>query len=231
MNIAIIPARGGSKRIPRKNIKYFFGKPIIAWSIEAAIASRLFETILVSTDDKEIAEIALSYGASVPFLRPKELADDYTGTTEVVAHAIQWLLNEGHSISAVCCLLATAPFVRSEDIVRGLFTLNSSSADFVITVTDFPAPIQRSFYELSSGGLQMFFPEHFSSRSQDLPESLHDAAQFYWGNKDAWINGMNIFCQNTVPIKIPRWRVQDIDNEDDWIRAEMLASKIFGNKF
>jgi pseudaminic acid cytidylyltransferase len=226
MRIAVIPARGGSKRIPRKNIKIFNGKPMIAWSIESAIFSGLFEHIIVSTDDVEIAEISKKYGAAVPFMRPKELSTDYVGTTEVIAHATQWALTQGWKITGVCCILATAPFMMSEDIKHGLDEYETDNWDYTFAVTDFAAPIFRSFYEPPNGGVEMFFPEHFSTRSQDLPIALHDAAQFYWGRPSAWIEMKRVFGPNSALIKIPRWRVQDIDNEQDWARAELLSCLI-----
>lgn len=227
MNIAIIPARGGSKRIPRKNIKDFCGKPMIAWSIETAFSTGLFEKILVSTDDEEIAEISRCYGAETPFIRPKELAGDFVGTNDVMSHATNWILNEGHSISAICCILATAPFIEIKDIKSGLDLLNSGDWDYVITATNFAAPIQRSFFEHSDGGIEMFFPEHYLTRSQDLTEAFHDAAQFYWGRPNAWLEKKPGLGRNSTLLKIPRWRVQDIDNTEDWKRAEILASIIF----
>jgi len=222
MNIAIIPARGGSKRIPRKNIKEFCGKPMIAWSIEAAHASGLFDHTVVSTDDNEIAEIAKQWGAEVPFMRPTELSNDYAGTTEVVAHATRWAIEQGFNLEAVCCIYATAPFVQEADISRGLVALKSGEWAYAFTVTDFASPIFRSFERTCEGGLEMFFPEHFDKRSQDLPIALHDAGQFYWGRPSAWLEGKRIFDRNSKPILIPRWRVQDIDTEDDWHRAEII---------
>ncbi|MCX5871344.1 MAG: pseudaminic acid cytidylyltransferase [Deltaproteobacteria bacterium] len=230
MRIAIIPARGGSKRIPRKNIKPFCGKPMIAWSIEAAKSSGLFEHIIVSTDDVEIAEVAIQWGAEVPFMRPEELSNDHTGTTPVIAHATQWALDQGFDVSAVCCIYATAPFVQVADLKRGLEVLNSDGWDYVFTVTDFAAPIFRSFKQTTEGGIEMFFPEHFGTRSQDLPTALHDAGQFYWGRPTAWLKGKRIFDRHSKPVIIPRWRVQDIDTQDDWERAEILASIIMGHK-
>jgi pseudaminic acid cytidylyltransferase len=230
MKIAVIPARGGSKRIPRKNIKEFCGKPMIAWSIEAAIASELFDKIIISTDDDEIAEIATQYGAEVPFLRPAELANDHTGTTEVIAHATQWAIDQGWQISAVCCIYATAPFIQVEDLRQGWQALESGNWVYAFSVTDFAAPIFRSFREHPDGGIEMFFPENFLTRSQDLSRALHDAGQFYWGQPSAWLEGKRIFDRHSVPIPIPRWCVQDIDNEEDWIRAEMIAPMIINRK-
>jgi len=223
MNIAIIPARGGSKRIPRKNIKEFCGKPMIAWSIEAAKASALFDHIFVSTDDIEIADVAKQWGAGVPFKRPDELSNDHAGTIEVIAHATQWALDEGFELETVCCIYATAPFVQDTDLKRGLNALKSGAWAYAFPVTDFAAPIFRSFKQTNQGGLEMFYPEHFHTRSQDLPVALHDAGQFYWGRPSAWINRKRIFDCHSTPIMLPRWRVQDIDTPEDWERAELLA--------
>lgn len=222
MRIAVIPARGGSKRIPRKNIKLFFGKPMIAWSIEAAKASALFDHVFVSTDDAEIAEIALFFGADIPFMRPTELANDHTGTTPVIAHAIRWAINEGFDVNAVCCIYATAPFIRASDIQRGWKALNSGNWEYAFAVTDFAAPIFRSFEQTSEGGIRMFFPENFFKRSQDLPVALHDAGQFCWGRTAAWLDEKRVFDEHSVPIIIPRWRVQDIDTQEDWLQAELM---------
>jgi pseudaminic acid cytidylyltransferase len=226
MKLAVIPARGGSKRIPRKNIKSFNGKPMIAWSIQVAKASGLFDHIIVSTDDIEISQISRTWGAEVPFMRPAELSDDYTGTTEVIAHATQWAIDQKFDLDAVCCIYATAPFIQISDLVRGLEILESGSWAYTFSATDFAAPIFRSFKETAEGGLEMFFPEHFKARSQDLPIALHDAGQFYWGRPSAWIQGKRFFDYHSKPVLIPRWRVQDIDSQDDWERAELLANII-----
>jgi pseudaminic acid cytidylyltransferase len=228
MKIAVIPARGGSKRIPRKNIKPFSGKPMIAWSIGVAKSSGLFDRIIVSTDDIEIADIAKQWGAEVPFMRPGALSNDYAGTTPVIAHATQWALEQGMDVEAVCCIYATAPFIQVDDIKRGLEELESGDWDFAFTATDFAAPIFRAFRQTKEGGIEMFYPEHFATRSQDLPVALHDAGQFYWGRPAAWIEGKRIFDHRSKPVLIPRWRVQDIDTPDDWVRAEILAPIIVG---
>ena len=230
MNLAVIPARGGSKRIPRKNIRTFCGKPMIAWSIAAAKLSGLFEQIIVSTDDAEIAEVARHYGAKVPFVRPKEISDDYTGTTPVIGHATQWALDQGFDVTAVCCIYATAPFIQIDDLKHGLEALHTGDWNYSFTVTDYASPIFRSFKQTAEGGLEMFFPEYFETRSQDLPAALHDAAQFYWGRPMAWIDGKKIFGRHSKPIVIPRWRVQDIDNWDDWQRAELIFNQLEGKK-
>lgn len=226
MKVAVIPARGGSKRIPRKNIRLFAGKPMIAHSIAAARECGLFDRIIVSTDDDEITEVAKSCGAEVPFLRPESLSDDHAGTTEVIAHAIQWMLGQRWPIDAVCCIYATAPFVRAADIKRGLDALGSGGWDYAFAVTEFAAPIFRAFRPHPEGGLEMFFPEHFPTRSQDLPMALHDAGQFYWGRPLAWLEGRRIFDRRSFPVLIPRWRVQDIDTEADWRRAELMMDAI-----
>ena len=230
MKIAVIPARGGSKRIPRKNIKSFYGKPMIAWSIEVAKAYGLFDRIIVSTDDAEIAEIAKQWGADVPFIRPETLSNDHAGTTPVIAHATQWALDQGMDVEAVCCIYATAPFVQVNDLKEGWQALTSGDWDYAFTVTDFAAPIFRSFHEHIDGGVEMLFPEYFSTRSQDLPVALHDAGQFYWGRPNAWLADKRIFDKHSTPIVIPRWRVQDIDTPDDWLRAEILAPIIMNQK-
>jgi N-acylneuraminate cytidylyltransferase len=219
----VIPARGGSKRIPRKNIRDFCGKPMIAWSIEGAHLSGCFEQILVSTDDPGIAEVARSWGASVPFMRPAQLADDFAGTTPVVAHAVQWLLDQNISPDAVCCLYATAPFVQPADLSQGLDLLGKIPADrFVFTATTYASPIQRALkINPMTGRAQMWQPENFSKRSQDLEEACHDAGQFYWGKSSAWLTANNLF-EGSQPLVLPRWRVQDIDTEDDWMRAELM---------
>ena len=226
MRIAVIPARGGSKRIPRKNIKIFCGKPMIAWSITAARESGLFDRILVSTDDREIAKVAIEWGAEVPFMRPPELSDDFAGTTEVVAHATRWAQNEGWILDAVCCIYATAPFIQIEDLTQGLSLLGSGKWDYAFPVVEFAAPIFRAFKCDEYGSVEMFFPEHFETRSQDLPIAFHDAGQFYWGRPVAWMEGRRVFGRHSAPIKLPSWRVQDIDNWDDWVRAEFLFNKL-----
>jgi len=223
MNIAVIPARGGSKRIPRKNIKEFCGKPMIARPIEVAKESGLFERIIVSTDDEEIAEVSRSCGAEVPFMRPAELSDDHAGTAEVIAHAVSWMHEQGSQPDAVCCIYATSVFFNTDDLVKGFKALSTGKWKYAFSVTEFESSIYRSFRKHYDGGVEMFFPEHFEKRTQDLPETLHDAAQFYWGKPDSWLNGLQMFSRHSYPIKIPHWRVKDIDTEDDWKQAEFLC--------
>lgn len=223
MNIAVIPARGGSKRIPRKNIKDFCGRPMIAWSIAAARQSECFDRIIVSTDDPEIAEVSRHYGADIPFMRPAALSDDHTGTIPVIAHAIEWLQEHGDTPDAVCCLYATAPCVTVEALQQGNRVLQEhADTDYAFSVTSYPFPIQRALRMTANGRVEMFQPEHFNTRSQDLEEAWHDAGQFYWGRAEAWLAGRTLFGQRSVPIPIPRYRVQDIDTPEDWERAEWL---------
>lgn len=222
MKLAVIPARGGSKRIPRKNIKVFCGKPMIAWSIEAALQSGCFDQVIVSTDDQEIAEVARQYGASVPFMRPAELSDDYTGTIPVIQQAIDWCRADGFEARQVCCLYATAPFVSPEDLRRGLDILEQTGSQYAFSVTSYAFPIQRAIRLTEAGRVEMFSPEHFNTRSQDLEESYHDAGQFYWGQASAWLEGKVIFSPESSAVLLPRHRVQDIDTPEDWVRAEWL---------
>jgi N-acylneuraminate cytidylyltransferase len=226
MRLAVIPARGGSKRIPRKNVKPFAGKPMIVWSIDAALDSGCFDRIIVSTDDEEIAAIASKAGADVPFMRPANLSDDYTGTIPVVAHAISWMQEHADAVDSVCCIYATAPFVRAEDIRRGQSVLEAGGADYAFSVTSFPFPIQRAIRLKAEERVEMFWPEHFASRSQDLEEAFHDAGQFYWGRSAAWLAGRPFFSPHAAAVMLPRHRVQDIDTPEDWQRAELMFTAL-----
>jgi pseudaminic acid cytidylyltransferase len=222
MRLAIIPARGGSKRIPRKNIRPFGGQPIISWSIAAAQQSGCFDRIIVSTDDPEISEVAKAYGAEVPFVRPPELSDDHTGTIPVIAHAIAWQNANGENVSEACCIYATAPFIRTEDLQRGWQAIQGCDAKYAFSVTSYSFPIQRALRITSAKRVAMFQPDHFTTRSQDLEEAWHDAAQFYWGKADAWLTGLPLFSEAAKPVILPLHRVQDIDTPEDWARAEMM---------
>jgi len=222
MRVAIIPARGGSKRIPRKNIRLFAGKPMIVWSIEAARASGLFDHVLVSTDDAEIAEVAQAAGAEVPFVRPPELSDDHTGTGAVVLHSLQWVIDHWGRPDSVCVLYATAPFVTPERIRQGYELLKDSDALIVFTATSFPFPIQRAIRVNAQGRAEMFQPEHMMTRSQDLEPAYHDAGQIYWAWTDAILNEVSAFSPESIPLILPRHEVQDIDTQEDWDRAEIM---------
>jgi pseudaminic acid cytidylyltransferase len=216
INIAIIPARSGSKRVKNKNIKIFNGKPILAWSIKAALCSQIFDKVIVSTDSIEISNIAKKYGAECPFLRPMELSDDYTVTQDVVKHAVDWYgSNKGH-IDNVCCIYATTPFLTSENIRKGYEKLIHNNFNYVFSAVEFNHPIQRAFYYDERRGLSMLDDSMKGVRTQDLEIAYHDAAQFYWGAKDAFINDVNIFSNNSAPLILPKYMVCDIDTEQDW---------------
>lgn len=222
MRLCVIPARGGSKRIPRKNIKSFCGKPMIAYSIEAALKSGLFDKIVVSTDDEEIAKIAKSYGAEVPFMRPPELSDDHTATIPVIAHAIKATCKDLAQVEAVCCIYATAPFVSAKFIKEAYEKLVATKSSYAFSATSFPFPVQRAIRLTKDDRVEMFSPENFAVRSQDLEEAYHDAGQFYWGTPSAWLEGKIIFAPHSTAVLLPRHLVQDIDTPEDWIRAEFM---------
>jgi len=226
MTVCVIPARGGSKRIPGKNIKDFNGKPMIQWSIEAARASNVFDNIIVSTDDEEIAEISNSLGAWVPFRRPKELSDDYTNTTDVIAHATKWCLDQELDAKIVCCLYATSPFVLPSDLVEAHRIIDTENWQYVFSASEYSSPIFRSFEQLESGGVKMFYPEKFETRSQDLPKAFYDAGMFYMAKSEAWLQGLRVFDSHSFPLKIPNWRIQDIDTPEDWERAGRMAQAV-----
>jgi len=223
VNVAVIPARGGSKRIPRKNIKDFCGKPIIAYSIQAAQASNLFDHIVVSTDDDEIAAVAEKFGAEIPFERPPELADDQTTSRAVIAHAVSWFQHNWGPIDYVCSIYATAPLLQPDYLKAGLELLKQHpDADFTFSVTSYAFPIFRSLKQNPDGTVSMNWPEYELSRSQDLPETWHDAGQFYWGRPAAFLDGRAMFSSRSYPVILPRTVVQDIDTLEDWNQAEKM---------
>lgn len=223
---AIIPARGGSKRIPRKNIRLFAGRPMIHWAIDAAIQSGLFDQIVVSTDDEEVAHCAREAGASVPFMRPAELADDFTPTRDVINHAILQCQKLTAPASQVCCIYATSPLLQVNDLKNGLACLEEGRYSFVFSATHFPYPIQRALRLLPSGGVAMFEPAHAKTRSQDLEPAFHDAGMFYWGKTQAFIDREPMFSERAFPLIIPPFRVCDLDTAEDWERAEWLKRAI-----
>jgi pseudaminic acid cytidylyltransferase len=222
MKIAIIPARGGSKRIPRKNILNFMGKPLIAYSIEAAIDSKLFDRIIVSTDDPEIATIAKEWGAETPFVRPLYLADDMTGTNEVVKHAIQWHNNHVKQVEIACCIYATAPLVTPQYLQKGLDILTATKKSYALSVTRFSSAIQRAIRLSKEGAIELLHPNYINTRTQDLEENYHDAGQFCWGWGKSYLNSIPILSNQTVPVILPRYLVQDIDTMEDWYQAELM---------
>lgn len=226
VNVAVIPARGGSKRIPLKNIKPFAGLPMIAWSIKAAHETGLFERIIVSTDSEEIALVAREYGAECPFMRPKELADDFTGTNAVVKHAIEWLMAHDRRPDYVCCIYATAPLIQSFYIQKGYEMLMESQKGFAFSITSFPSRIQRALRLKPDMSVEMFYPEHAMTRSQDLEDAFYDAGQFYWGRADAFLSELPLFSAHSVGVRLPRYLVQDIDTMEDWEVAEYMFEAI-----
>jgi pseudaminic acid cytidylyltransferase len=222
VKIAVIPARGGSKRIPRKNIRLFAGQPMIGYAIGAAWRSGLFDHVLVSTDDDEIAEIAREYGAELPFRRPPELADDLTPTVPVIAHAIRACQALGWDVAETCCIYPSVPFVRADDIRSALELLQvRGGVGYTFPVTGFPSPIQRALRRTPDGAVQPFHPEYVNTRTQDLELAFHDAGQFYWAQARTWLDGLSIHGHGAA-IVLPEWRVVDIDTADDWARAEAL---------
>lgn len=230
MNIAIIPARGGSKRIPGKNIKSFLGKPIIAYSIEAALTSGLFDSVVVSTDSEEIAEVARKYGAVTPFVRPNELCDDHTPTAPVITHAIEWFAEHETMPEYACCIYATAPFVEASYLREGYDTINENKCSSCFAITTFGFPIFRSLKINGHGNLEMFWPEHELTRSQDLEEAYHDAGQFYWVECERFLRFPKVYAEDARPVILPRYLVQDIDTPEDWKMAEYLYKAIHGSR-
>ena len=222
--VAVIPARGGSKRIPRKNVRLFLGKPIISYAIETALDSNVFDSVVVSTDDDQIKEIAISCGAEVPFMRPPELSDDYVGTNDVVKHAIGELNLSPKDM--VACLYATTPLMKSEYIVQAERELMSGQAAYAFSVTSFAFPFQRGLFIDPVKGISPIYPEHIFTRSQDLPEAYHDAGQFYLGWCESYIKDVVVFSSASIPILLPRHLVQDIDTLEDWERAEAMYAAV-----
>lgn len=223
--LAIIPARGGSKRIPRKNIRSFAGRPMIRYAIDAALGSGLFEHVVVSTDDAEIAEVARASGAEVPFIRPAALADDFTPTVPVIAQSLHACAALGWTPDIACCIYPTVPFLEPGDLRDGLALLQASASDYVFPVAQYPSAIQRALRRAEDGTVRPLYPEHADTRTQELEPAYHDAGQFYWGKGSAWLAGTNVHL-NASTIVLPTWRVVDIDTPADWSRAEGLFAAI-----
>jgi pseudaminic acid cytidylyltransferase len=227
-SVAIITARGGSKRIPRKNIKLFLNQPVIAYSIKSAIDSGIFDEVMVSTDDEEIAQISKTYGAAIPFIRSAENSNDHAGTAEVIIEVISNYRKLGKNFDIACCIYPTAPFVTSEKLRKAFSILQKENADSVLPITEFSYPILRSLKINGNGRIEMNWPEYYSSRSQDLPKSYHDSGQFYFLNVESLLQHKKLFMPGSVPMIVPETEVQDIDNETDWKLAEMKYSFLNG---
>jgi pseudaminic acid cytidylyltransferase len=223
--VAVIPARGGSKRIPRKNIRAFAGRPMIAHAIEGARAAGVFDRIVVSTDDAEIAAIARALGAELPFSRPAELADDQAGTVPVIAHAITALAEAGWQALQVCCIYPCVPMLQAEDLRQALALLDAGDCDYAFPVAHFPSPVQRALQRDGAGRTAPMHPEYTEHRSQDLVPAYYDAGQFYWGRAAAWLDGRHPH-QHARSLVLPGWRVVDIDTPEDWTRAEALYAAL-----
>jgi len=225
--VAIIPARGGSKRIPRKNIRDFGGKPMIAWTIEAALESGLFDDVIVSTDDELVAEIARQHGAKTPFLRPAEISDDRSGLNVVLRHALQWLAAHGQKPAWLACLYATAPFLCAEDLRAAAAALQTNpAAEYILSVCAFPAPVQRAMTTDAEGKIHFLWPELRLAASQDLAPAFHDAGQFVIGRTEAFLTQDSALSGHCLPHIIPRHRCQDIDTLEDWEHAMHLLNAL-----
>jgi pseudaminic acid cytidylyltransferase len=221
MKIAIIPARGGSKRILRKNIKIFNGKPVIAWAIIAAQKSKIFDLILVSTDDDEIKSVAEKYGAIVPFIRPANIADDHTPTVPVISHAVKEIDRLYQYVEYACCIYPCNPFLLASDLVKAFDMIKLTEVDFVYPIVEYPHSVFRSMRKSTNGKMDFLYPKYELTRTQDLEKTFHDAGQFYWGKAESW-RELKKMHTDGLGIEIPSYRVVDIDTEDDWKRAELL---------
>ena len=226
MKICVIPARGGSKRIPGKNIREFGGKPMIVWAIDRALESSLFDRVIVSTDDERVAEVACAAGAEIPFLRPADLSDDVTPTVPVIAHAVEACQKIGWAVDYACCIYPCVPFLEISDLKNAFELMQQHNALFSYPVTDYSHPIQRAMRRLPSGQMQFLEPQHEIVRTQDLETTYHDTGQFYWGKATSWTTQKQMHS-NGIGLIVPNWRVVDIDNDADWKRAELLHKVLY----
>ena len=226
MNIAIIPARSGSKRIPNKNIKKFHGKPIISFSIAKAIQSKLFDEIVVSTDSKKIADIAIKFGAKIPFLRPKSISDDKTRITEVIKHTLSWYAKKNINFSYACCIYAANPLLELDYLKKGYNELIKSNKEYSLSITKYNHPVQRSMFINKYGNIQPFNKRNIKSRTQDLKEAYHDAGQFIWGKSQAFLKSVEPLSSRSLPIIIPSYKVSDLDDFEDFKRTEIIYRHI-----
>ncbi len=222
MKVAVIPARGGSKRIPRKNIKQFCGKPMIHYPIAAALECGLFDRVIVTTDCEDISSLAQAAGAEVPFVRPPELCTDTAIVADVMDHAVRWLNDNGPTVEYVCCIVATAAFLQPDYLVKGLDLARTHDVDTVVSVLPFPSPAFRAFKQDDDGRLRFIWPEYEYVQSTDLPDTFHDAAQFYWMNATRFLASKSILGQEVLPIVLPPYLACDIDTPDDWTLAELM---------
>ena len=222
MNLAIIPARKGSKRIPKKNIKHFFGKPVIYYSIKQAKLAKVFDKIIVSTDCKKIANISEKYGAEIPFIRPKKISGDYTSTSEVIKHAINYYRKKNIYFKFVCCIYPVAPFLLKKDILKGLNKIKKGNWSYVFSATKNNHHYYRSFIKNKSDAVKMIFPNYYNKRTQDLKITYYDSGQFYWGSSQTWLNKKKVFDNKSTIIEIPRDRSIDVDTLEDWKFAEQM---------
>ena len=228
--VAIIPAKGNSKRISGKNYKKFDGKPIIAYTIEKLKRSGIFDRIIVSTDSKKIASISKRYGAEVPFRRPKFLSDDYTSGTSVINHGVKYLIREGCQFDYVCCVYPPNPFLQISDLKNGFKKIKSQKLNYVFSATPYRFPFFRSFTFSRNKGIKALFKNKINNRSQDLKQIMCDAAQFYWGRKKAWLQEKNLFAKGSDIIMIPEWRYHDLDTLNDWKHAELYYQNMKNKK-
>ena len=230
MKIAIIPARGGSKRIKRKNVKSFGKRPMIAWAIDVAKKSQCFDRVIVSTDDEEISKVSLNSGAEVPFLRPKKLSGDHSTTLDVIKHAVDWYTASGVKLSYVCCLYPTTPFLTAADLQEGLKLLIQNKATFSFAAARYSHPIQRAMKMDPSNLCKLVDEKSASMRSQDLEQMYYDVGQFYWARCSDWSSENQILGNNSCAVIIPQYRAIDFDTEEDWERAEWLFRSIKGRE-
>ena len=228
MNIAVVPARGGSKRIPRKNIKLFNGLPVIAHAINTARNSGLFEDVFVTTDDSEIADIATSFGAKVPWIRGKELSNDFATTLQVMQDAVTRIQSDLKSLQNVCCIYPVTPLLQRAFLEEALNKLEDNGWDYVISATKVKTPPERLFTVDQNSQIRMYFPKHEASRTQDVSPAFQDAGQFYWGKTSSWVAGLPLFTSKSTFIELPQETFVDVDTIDDWKYAEILFS-IYGN--
>lgn len=223
-SIAIIPARGGSKRISRKNVRNLGGKPAIAYPIELAIRSKIFERVIVSTDDPEIADISRKFGAEVPFIRSPELSDDFAITIDVISDAVMQLRESGLVFEYVCCLYPVTPLLKQHRVLESLAILQQGDWDYVFPAIEFSSPIERGFKKSKSGLIEFRFPEFANSRTQDIPRTFHDSGQFYFGKAEAWLSKKPVLNGNSTFIELDKNETLDIDDLEDWALVEHLVN-------